>query len=371
VQVISDDVFSLICVYILLTAIFIPPLVKFLYDPSRQYAAGYQKRDIMNNTHNAELRILSCIHSPDNIVAVTKLLEFSCPSREMPLTVYVLHLIELIGRASPIFISHQMQKKTVSDSSYSKNIILSFNHFKQDNPGVVSVNVFTIISSLKSMHENICILGLDKRTSLIVLPFHRKWFIDGSIELEDNTMRSLNNSVLELAPCSVGILIDRGHLGHSIVSSKSSYSVAMIFFGGSDDREALSFAKRMVNHSKITLTVVRFVAAGNQGNTYTDEYFVDSEILKDVRLNNMGNESLIYLEETVKDGAQTVLIVRHMVKEYDLIIVGRRHDVEAPQTSGLAEWNEFPELGVIGDLLASSDLNSRTSVFVVQQQQNI
>ena len=40
----------------------------------------------------------------------------------------------------------------------------------------------------------------------------------------------------------------------------------------------------------------------------------------------------------------------------------------SPQTSGLAEWNEFPELGIIVDLFASSDISSRTSVFVVQQQ---
>jgi hypothetical protein len=346
-------------------------MVRYLYNPSRQYA-GYQKRNIMHCTRNAELRILASIYKPDNIGAITKLLELSCPSRERPLAIYVLHLIELIGRSSPIFISHQMQKKTVSNRSYSENIILAFDHFEQDNPGSVSVNVFTLISPLKSMHDNICILGLDKLTSIIVLPFHRKWSIDGSVvESEDNTMRTLNCNVLEQAPCSVGILIDRGHLGQSMVSSNSSYSIAMIFFGGNDDREALTFAKRMANNSKITLTVVHFVSARNQGDAYWDEYFFDSEILKDVKFNNMGNESVIYIEEVVKDGPETALIIRCMVKKYDLIIVGRRNDVETPQTSGLAEWSEFSELGVIGDLLASSDVNSRTSVFVVQQQQNI
>jgi len=323
----------------------------------------------MHCASNAELRILTCICRPDNVAAVTKLLEISCPSRERPLAIYVLHLIELIGRASPIFISHQMQIKTMSNSSYSENIIHSFNHFEQDNEGAVSVDFFTAISPLKSMHNDICILGLDKLTSLIVLPFHRKWSIDGSVELEDNTMRTLNCSVLELAPCSVGILIDRGHLGSSMISSESSYSVAMIFFGGDDDREALSFAKRMANHSKIALTVIHFVATYNEGNTYWDE-MLDSEVLKDAKLNNIGDEYVIYLEVTVKDGPQTALMVRCMVNEYDLIIVGRRYNVESLQTSGLAEWSEFQELGIIGDLLASSDLNSRTSVFVVQQQQN-
>ncbi|XP_062171155.1 cation/H(+) antiporter 4-like [Alnus glutinosa] len=325
----------------------------------------------MHYRHNAELRVLACIHRPDAISAITKLLEVMCPTSERPVVVFVLHLIELIGRASPIFISHQMQKKTMSNnSSYSKNIILALNHFKRHNSGVVSVNVFTTICPLMFMHEDICILGLDKLTSLIVLPFYRKWSIDGLVESDDNTIRTLNCSVLELAPCSVGILVDRGHLGRSTVSSKSSYSVAMIFLGGNDDREALTFAKRMANNRNITLTMVHFVAVSDDVDSHWDK-LLDNEILKDVKLNNVGDEYVIYLEEMVKDGPQTALIVRSLVDEYDLIIVGRWHNVESPQTSGLAEWSEFPELGIIGDLLTSSDLDSKSSVLVVMQQQQI
>ncbi|XP_059429345.1 cation/H(+) antiporter 3-like [Corylus avellana] len=227
----ADQSYALSSVSILLIALFVPLLVKYLYHPSRKYAS-YQKRDIMHCIHNAELKVLVCIHRQDDIAAITKLLEVACPSSERPLAIYVLHLIKLIGRASPIFVSHQMQKKTVSNnSSYSENIILAFNHFKQYNDGVVSVNIFTAISPPKFMHEDICILGLDKLTSFIVLPFHRKWSLDGLVESEDNTIRTLNCSVLEVAPCSIGILVDRGHLGRSIVSSEPSYYVAMIFFG--------------------------------------------------------------------------------------------------------------------------------------------
>ncbi|XP_075633699.1 cation/H(+) antiporter 4-like [Castanea sativa] len=366
-ETMSDQTFALASVSILLIAVIVPILVKSLYDPSRKYA-GYQVRDILHCKRNSELRILVCIQRPDNVAAVIKLLEASCPTRQSPLGVYALHLIELIGRASPIFISHQMQKKTVSNISYSENVTVAFNHFQRDNENAVSVSVFTAISPPKFMHEDICTLALDKLTSLIVLPFHRKWSIDGSIESEDSTVRTLNCSVLELAPCSVGILVDRGSLSHSTVSSEASYSIAMIFIGGNDDREALMFAKRMANDPNISLTVIRFVDSGGNEDVSSWDKVIDSEILKDVKLNNVGDEYVIYIEELVKDGPQTALIVRSMVDEYDLIIVGRRHNIVSPQTSGLAEWNEFPELGIIGDLLASSDINSRTSVFVLQQQ---
>ncbi|KAG6629014.1 hypothetical protein CIPAW_14G053700 [Carya illinoinensis] len=309
-----------------------------------------EKRDIIHNKRNAELRILVCIHKSQNIVAAIELLESSCPTRERPLGIYVLHLIELLGRSSPIFISHEMKKKTVyKTSAYSENVISAFKSFQQNNRAGVVTNCFTAISPTKFMHEDICTLALDKLASLIVLPFHRKWSADGSIQSEDSShLRTLNNSVLEIAPCSVGILVDRG--GHSkssnVIASKSPFSVAMIFVGGNDDREALTFAKRMANDSNITLTVVHFVSSDTEDITLWDK-LLDNEVLKDVKMNN----------EIVKDGPQTALIVRSMVDEYDLFI-----------TSGLAEWSEFPELGIIGDLLASSDLNSKASVLVIQQQ---
>jgi hypothetical protein len=64
---------------------------------------------------------------------------------------------------------------------------------------------------------------------------------------------------------------------------------------------------------------------------------LDNEILKDVKLNDAGDEYVILLEEMVNDGAQMALMVRSMVNKYNLIIVGRRHNLKSPQTSGLAE----------------------------------
>ncbi|KAM0995844.1 hypothetical protein ACFX13_005984 [Malus domestica] len=367
-QDISESAFALAMTSVIVTATLMPILVNFLYDPSRKYA-GYQRRNMMHSKPNSELRILACIHRSANMPALINLLDAACPSRDNPIAVYVLHLIELVGRASPIFISHQMQKKSTSNTSYSDNVILYFNHFLRENLGAVSLSIFTAISPPKYMHEDICTLALDKLCSLIVLPFHRRWSMDGSVESEDNSVRNLNCSVLERAPCSVGILVDRGHLGQStsIVAPESSFSVAIIFLGGKDDREALSFAKRMANDSTISLTVIRLVAANSVACTDWDSV-LDTEEMKGFRYNDVGEGFVIYLEEVVKDGPQTALVLRSMVDEFDLIIVGRRHMVQSQQTAGLSEWSEFPELGTLGDLLASPDINCRASILVIQQQ---
>ncbi|ONM51895.1 Histone acetyltransferase type B catalytic subunit [Zea mays] len=64
-----------------------------------------------------------------------------------------------------------------------------------------------------------------------------------------------------------------------------------------------------------------------------------------------------------------------MSEKFDLLIVGRRGgegegDPEGSTalTSGLSESSEFPELGVLGDMLASAEFASKVSILVIQQQ---
>lgn len=51
----------------------------------------------------------------------------------------------------------------------------------------------------------------------------------------------------------------------------------------------------------------------------------------------------------------------------DLFIVGRGQGTMSPLTDGLTDWSECPELGAIGDLLASSDFETTASVLVMHQ----
>lgn len=377
-QNLDDGTYGLVLFFTLAVVIFGPISVKCLYDPARKYA-GYQKRNVMHLKPNSELRVVACINRPDDIPSMIDLLDHSCPTKENPITVNVLHLIELVGRASPIYISHQMQQKTLSNISYSENVILSFGRFEKDNWGTVTVNAFTAVSPPKLMHDDICTMALDKFASLIILPFHRKWSMDGTVELDDHMVRTLNFSVLDKAPCSVGILVNRGQARRRLVNSMTSpdhahaFSVCVIFLGGKDDREALVYAKRMARDQSINVTVLHFTAPkdSTEQPNMKWENMMDSEMLKDVRYKNLSTTPqgyIGYMEEVVKDGSEMALIARSLVDDYDLIITGRRYGVECPQTSGLMEWSEFPELGVVGDLLASTDIYGRASVLVLQQQ---
>ncbi|KAK7270909.1 hypothetical protein RJT34_26423 [Clitoria ternatea] len=366
---IPDNAFALVMMCIIVNATVMPMLVRYLYDPMKKYA-GYTKRNILDLKSNTELRVLTCIHRPENIPPTINLLEATYPTKEEPVCAYVLQLIELIGRASPIFICHQKRKRTdTNNTSMAGKLLDAFQNFEQEFNGALEVNAFTAISPSEMMYDDICTLALNKFTSLIVLPFHKQWSSDGnSIVLEDESLRELNFSVMERAPCSVGILIERAQMTH-IFSPETPYTVCLFFIGGKDDKEALFFAKRMTKNPHVRLTVVRFVTSDFDSKVKDWEELIDIEILSGIKMTNkVGDAHVNYIEKIVEDGPETALVIRSLVTEFDLIIVGRQAGVETPQTSGLLQWSEYPELGVLGDLLASTDAAGKASVFVIQQQ---
>ncbi|KAG4132132.1 hypothetical protein ERO13_D08G013450v2 [Gossypium hirsutum] len=373
-KIISQKVFTAMIFCILANVTIVPLLVRFLYDPNSRKYGSYETRNLMHLKPDAELRVLACVHTPDNVPAMIYLLDLSCPTKESPNLVYVLHLIELRGRNSPVFIAHHNRETSTAASSFFENII-PFYEYEGNNWDLVTVNAFTTITPLKLMHDDICTMALDKKTSFIILPFHRKWSIDGSLEEENNMVKNLNCNILDQAPCSIGILIDRGRIQKSMKpSSSSSFSIGMLFLGGNDDREALVLAKRMARDPRVKLTVIHLIAYQDCKDVVYWDTVLDIEMLKDVKQNNgvLGNGCDIkYVEEVSNSGAQTIKLIRSIANGYDLMIVGRRYGVESILLTGLSEWSEFPDLGVVGDLFASMDLDSRVSILVVQQQKCI
>ena len=181
---------------------------------------------------------------------------------------------------------------------------------------------------------------------------------------DSGTLRSINCEVLELAPCSVAVLIDRHKVRRR--AAAGGYTVAVAFFGGADDREALAYARRMARSPDVSLTGVRMVPWDIYAGDSQWDAVLDAEILKDTRMQTQ--DDIVYREERVKDGAETALLIHAMEEVFDLILVGRRHKEDTPQLMGLSEWNDLPELGPVGDMLAAADLTLPLSILVVQHQ---
>ncbi|XP_039031165.1 cation/H(+) antiporter 4-like [Hibiscus syriacus] len=275
--VFSDATFSVLTLAVLVNATIIPVLVKYLYYPVSRRYASYQQKNIMHLKPDSELGVVACVHRPEHVSALVDVLDITCPTKESPNIVYVLHLIELVGRDSPVFIAHQK-------------------------------------------HEN--------RVTGILVDWRRKL----------------------------------------LTSSASTYNVGIIFLGGKDDQEALTLVKRMARDPRVNLTVIHLIPDENCRNVIDWDSMLDAETLKDIKQNDDSHGCCVkYIIQVSKDGQQSSRIIQSIAGDYDLIIVGRRYGVDSVQTIGLSEWSEFPELGVIGDLLESIDISSRASILVVQQ----
>lgn len=205
-QAISLKIFTLMGVYILVSSLLTSMAIHFLYDRSKRFVC-YGKRNLK---HKSELQTLVCINKPNDITSMISLLRTTSPSKNSPMTCCVLHLVELVGQATPTFISHQLQKPKPGSKSYSENVISSFQLFQEINRDSTSINMFTSLTLAQEMHEHICWFALDKSSNLILLSFHRTWGANGNgIISDDQTLRSLNRNVLKRAPCSVGIFVYR------------------------------------------------------------------------------------------------------------------------------------------------------------------
>ncbi|KAI3935135.1 hypothetical protein MKX01_031402 [Papaver californicum] len=388
-KVFDDESFAIMVIVAIVTTAVLIPTVTAVYRPGGRFVPN-KRRTIQTSKPDAELRLLACIHNPRNVPTIIRLLDISYPSKRSPIFVYALQLVELTGRASAMLIVHNTRKSgrpaLNRTQAQSDQIVNAFENYEQ-NAASVSVQPLTAMSPYSTMHEDICNLAEDKRVSIIILPFHKQQTIDGGMEEPNPAFRTVNQNVLANAPCSVGILVDRG-LGASSRATNfhGVNNIVVLFFGGPDDREALAYALRMSDNPGVNLTVHRFILGDEakgwsrrHDNESTDNDMLsvatdndrdrqmDDDSISDFRMKTSNLESIVYIEKVANNGEETVSAIRSMENVHDLYIVGRGQGMTSPLTDGLTDWSECPELGVIGDILASADFALSVSVLVVQQ----
>ncbi|KAH6757535.1 cation/hydrogen exchanger 15 [Perilla frutescens var. hirtella] len=389
-KVLDDKAFAIMVIVAIVMTSVITPIVTNIYKPARKFAP-YKRRTIQRTKPDGEFRVLACVHTPRNVPTIINVLEASHPTKRSPICTYVLHLVELTGRSSAMLIVHSTRKSgrpaLNRTQAQSDHIIHAFENFQQ-HAGFVTVNPLTAISPYSTMHEDICEVAEDKRVSFIIVPFHKQQTVDGGMEATNPAFRTINQNVLANAPCSVGILVDRGLTGSTrLAANQIAHHVVVVFFGGADDREALAYAWRMSENPGINLTVMRFIpgetAAGESSsrrggeiltvetNDDDREMQMDEEYVNEFRARTSNDPSVVYTEKIVNNGEETVATIRAIDPIHDLFIVGRGQGQTSPLTAGLTDWSECPELGAIGDLLASSDFAATYSVLVVQQYMGV
>ncbi|XP_054775715.1 cation/H(+) antiporter 18-like [Prosopis cineraria] len=389
-QVLNDQTFAIMVLMAIFTTFITTPTVMSVYKPAKRRAkADYKHRTVGREDPSSELRLLICFHSGRNIPSLLNLVEASRGSgKREGLCLYALHLMELTERPSAILMVHKARKNGLpfwnkSRRSDTNQIVVAFEAFEQLNR--VSIRPMTAISAMSNIHEDICEIADSKRVAMIIIPFHKHQRVDGSLETTRSEFRAVNRRVLAHAPCSVGILVDRGLGGSTHVAASNVSSVmTVLFFGGPDDEEALACGLRMAEHPGISLTVVCFLAGSsenvvaggeivsvdiNEETLSKKEGLGDEKFLTKVKQMVSNNNSVKFEERKVKNCEEVV----EMAREYsrcNLFLVGRKPEGEvAIALKNNKGKGECPELGPICNILTSLEFSTSASVLVVQQYQ--
>ncbi|XP_061375903.1 cation/H(+) antiporter 15-like [Gastrolobium bilobum] len=386
-SIISPPTYCVIASGVLLMTVVVSPIIDIIYKPRKRFEQ-IKLRTIQKLRIDAELRVLACVHNTRHATGMIRIVESFNATRLSPIYVCALQLVELTERGAALFPAY-MQKSSGQSGAQNlsrtqaelESITNTFAAFGQSYDAV-RVETSNVVSDYATIHEDIYNSSKEKGTSLILLPFHKHLSSVGMLETTSIVYKDINQKVMQGAPCSVGIFVDRD-LGSV---SKKKLHILMIFVGGPDDREALAIAWRMTGHPGIKLSVVRillFDDAAEIDTSFREEAKeillavmdrdkqkeLDDEYISGFRLRAVPNEdSISYSEIDVHSGEDIPVVLRELEKiGCDLYIVGQGNCRNSHVFSNLLEWSDCSELGVIGDILASNYFGSRSSLLVVQQ----
>ncbi|CAN0862964.1 Cation/H(+) antiporter 2 [Linum grandiflorum] len=399
----AQDIYSLVATVTVLNTVISGPAAAFVLRKEERYFS-HKHTTLERYSPDSELRLLACVYGSRHITAKIGLIWALCGGSStagaVPVTAYLMHLVELPKqRPKKNLMYHQLKDgdQFSDEEEYGGNDVVEINDavdaFSADTRFLI--RQAKVVSSFTTLFEDVCGAVDDLRISIIFLTFHKHQRLDGKLERGKPGVRTTNQKVLRQAACSVGIFVDRGQTGFQMPSPDHVQNVAVIFFGGPDDREAVACSKRMATHPFVRMTLLRFLQAGEgeedetaaekgeyEGRSQRSEEDsvlmempeveseMDNACINDFYNRYVAEGKVEYEEMEVKDGKETVQVLKEIGGMYSLFIVGKGGGGSSnfAMTRDMSDWEECPELGTVGDLLASTEItNINASVLVIQQ----
>ncbi|KAG8048226.1 hypothetical protein GUJ93_ZPchr0008g12665 [Zizania palustris] len=348
-----------------------------------------------------ELRMLACAHSAHAAPAMLSLVELLVSEPEEQPAIHVLHLFD----AAEERVDHTPYHQRILDDvgGGGPDAVTQMNRI---------VDLFSRATGITFRQNDIvgrgaaldagavCRSAEDVHASLLLLPCHKEQRYDGKMICRLDERRDLNHGVLVRAPCSVGLLVDRPYrnsgtsfrvpssmatstktLLHPCSDRAVTHVIAAVFFGGPDDREAVSFASRLAEHPAIGLTIFRFVKRstydtvtsaklddGDELDLSFQEGDVDERFMWRFYERYASRELAMYVEKVVVSPTDVEETLDGMAGMFSLVIVGRGGRQPAELLAGLDRWAEAGgEMGPAAEILASNDSLEMGSLLVLQQ----
>ncbi|PRQ54708.1 putative cation/H+ exchanger [Rosa chinensis] len=375
---------TVMVIAIFFTVVHAPSVVAQIIKRARRRAPTH-RMSLQLLEPSSELRILLCLHGPQNLRTTINFIEICRGTADPGIVVFVTDMIELTDQIAATLVKEEgVNTMTVTDKAVTDRrdqVTAAVQAYVDEDETGITLGRLLALSTFNGMPQDICILAEDSMVALIILPFHKTQGADGTLDGGHSGFRYVNRKVLRNAPCSVGILVDRGFGLIEKISRSHDHSIdmAVIFIGGKDDREALAYAGHVAQHPGVKLTILRFLVdsssdASSRPSHYQvsralqeEEMKLDDECFAKFYERHVAIGQVAYMEKHLANSSETYNTLMTLDGQYSLIIVGRGERVNTVLTFGMNDWQKCPELGPIGDVLSGSEFSVKTSVLIIQQ----
>ncbi|CAG8444746.1 3449_t:CDS:2 [Ambispora leptoticha] len=239
------------------------------------------------------------------------------------ITVNALRLVELTDRMTTIMKGHETEETVLHDPIM--NVFRAFGrmHFVnvRANLSVVRFDEFPgrVAQSAKETTSELVIIPWSGAGAITEDPFNSHDIIVGSRENKNTGPHTASfvQNVFSEVPTNVGVFVDRGlgvvPGGFSLEQDSSlTIKVFFPFFGGVDDREALIFVTRLIEHPYVTATILRIKKSTEPTVNDTSLIVTDSNFDS----NNTGNQ-----DEITSDALPTRPSLTHQISSATIPIV--------------------------------------------------
>lgn len=148
---------------------------------------------------SSELKILLCIHGPQNTPAAINIMEISRGTANPGVVVYVTDMIELTDEiASTLVQGEGVDSVTVTHTGVTQmreQVTSAVQSYVDENGEGITLRRMLALSTFNSMAQDICILAEELMGALIILPFHKSQRGDGSLSEGQAAFRYVNRKV--------------------------------------------------------------------------------------------------------------------------------------------------------------------------------
>ncbi|XP_055812397.1 cation/H(+) antiporter 20-like [Solanum dulcamara] len=374
-KVLDDQTFAILVIMALFTTFITTPIVMAIHKSSSTQEPQLEKTQ-KNTKKQNNLRILAILRDPRDARALINLVESLRSDKNnnnyASITkLYVMRLVEFTDRLSSISMVRRARKngfpfigRVLCRDDAIDQVGAEFKAYSV--LGRVMVRPTMAISGLPNLHEDIIHVAEKKQVELIILPFDKYWQMEGDEEVEIHAghgWRMANERVMSQARCSVAVVVDRG-----LQLVNNGMRICIVFFGGADCRKALEIGSKMVEHPAIRVTLVRFIYYGSTNFDEAERTLDDSTVAEFMM---KWDKQILYAEKE-ENNYNLVNEVLAIGKsgEFELMIVGNNKSkfTQGIMAKPFDEQNNS-ELGPLANLLASSGKGIKSSVLVIQQQE--